>query len=63
MEDKKKFDKKEYMREYNQRDYVIEKRNEANKRIRICECGGTYNICHKKNHQFSRIHREYESNL
>ena len=49
----------EKKREYNQRPDVAEKRMLLNKRLHICECGGHFTTIHKKQHCEGTIHKDY----
>jgi len=62
METKPLTQKQIYMKEYNQRPDVFEKRSLNNKKLRPCECGGYYTNNHKKQHLESPIHKNYVEN-
>lgn len=51
-----------YRREYNKRPEVIEKKKLSNTTIiKLCGCGGSYSMCHRKQHEKTKIHIDWSS--
>ena len=48
-----------YMKEYNDRKYVRDKRKLANKTMHDCVCGGMYSACHRKQHEDTPKHKNF----